>query len=29
MEGTAKAREEAAETMKMVRKVMKIDYFNN
>lgn len=29
LEGTAKAREEAAETMKKVRKVMKIDYFNN
>ena len=29
MEGTAKAREEAAETMEKVREVMKINYFNN
>ncbi len=29
MEGTAKAREEAQETMKKVREVMKINYFNN
>jgi len=29
MEGNAKAREEAAETMEKVREVMKINYFNN
>jgi len=29
IEGTAKARKEAAKTMKKVREVMKIDYFNN
>ena len=29
MEGTEKAREEAQKTMKKVREVMKIDYFNN
>ncbi|MFP4020978.1 MAG: tryptophan--tRNA ligase [Halanaerobium sp.] len=29
MEGTAKAREEAAKTMEKVREVMKINYFNN
>ena len=29
MEGTAKAREEAEKTLKKVREVMKIDYFNN
>ncbi len=29
IEGTAKAREEAAKTMKKVREVMKINYFNN